>query len=138
MSKQKISKRFKLRVGQILTVLLLILYVAGSSNLEIFHSMVHDHALAVTHSEEEEKDPCHQLIYHHNYDAEQECNHEEHLIASDKCEMCDLAFRGDQNFLSNPASSNVEFPSRQFDFYKLSLDSYWAVISSSRAPPIHA
>ena len=130
------SKKAKQDVIQMLTLLLLILYVVGTNQWEVIHSFAHDHDTLVSHYDEQEKDPCHRLIYHN--DEGQGCHHESHLAISDKCEMCDLAYHGDQSILSNVSFSTGEFFSKQFNFYKSNLDSYWAVISSSRAPPVLA
>lgn len=71
-------------------------------------------------------------------DVENGCHHDSHLVVSDKCDMCDMAYHGDQTILANHNFSSGEFSSNYFDFYKLNIDSYWAVISSSRAPPARA
>jgi hypothetical protein len=115
------------------TLLLLVLYVCGTSHLELLHSFVHKHEVGVAHSDEQEKDPCHRLIYHN--DTEQGCGHDSHLVVSDKCEMCDLVYHGDHAFLSNIEFEPENFPNKFFSLFKENLDSYWAVISSSRAPP---
>lgn len=127
------SKRVKRSIRQMLALLLLVLYVAVSLKPEIIHSYAHDHMALVSHSDEQETDPCHRLIYHSDFD--QDCNHDSHLVVADKCQMCDLVYHGDKTLLSNISFAAREFGSEHFDFYKLSLDSYWAVISSSRAPP---
>lgn len=118
---------------QILALLLLVFYIAGTSSLQILHVFTHDHEQAVTHSPEQEKDPCHRWIYHH--DAAQSCDHDSHLVASDTGDMCDLVYHGDQallnTFILRISSLKQEF----FCQHKVNLDSYWAVISSSRAPP---
>ena len=127
------TKRLKRGAIQVLTLFVLVLYTAGTSHLEYLHSMFHGHDVAVTHSDAQEKDPCHRLLYHN--DTMQGCDHSSHLIVSDKCEMCDLVYHGDQTMLSDLTLSNGEFSSEHFDLYKSNLGSYWAVISSSRAPP---
>ena len=127
------TKRIKRITGKVFPFLLLVLYFVGTSHPELLHSFAHSHDAFVVHSEEQEKDPCHRLIYHD--DAERGCGHDSHLIVSDRCHMCDLAYHVDHTILSDLAFSTVEFSSAQFDHYKVDLDSYWAVRSSSRAPP---
>jgi hypothetical protein len=117
----------------VLTLLLLLLYVAGTSHLEYLHLLVHSHDVAISHSDEKEKDPCHRLIYHD--DTAQGCSHDSHLVVSDKCQTCDVVYHGDQNLLFTVELSAGVFTSGHFILYKLNLDSYYAVISSSRAPP---
>jgi hypothetical protein len=133
MGKIMLIRTVKRSTGQVLTLLLLVLYIASSSNLEILHSIVHEHDIAIAHSEEQEKDPCHRLVYHNDKQAGH--HHDSHLFVPDKCKLCAVAFHGDQTILPNLASIKVKFWSKHFDFYKRSLDSYWAIISSSRAPP---
>lgn len=130
------SKRLKQNIGQMFGLLLVILYVVGTSQLEFIHSFAHDHEALVSHTPEQEKDPCHRLIYHD--DVEQGCHHHSHLIVSDKCQICDHVYHGDQNLSTNVSFSTLEFSQVQFCIYKQELDSYWAVISSSRAPPVIA
>jgi hypothetical protein len=127
------SKKLKQGINQMLTLLLLVFFVTGSFPVELIHSFAHDHQTIVSHSDDQEKDPCHRLLFHN--DAKEGCDHNSHLIVSDNCQMCDLAYHGDQTNLSNVAFAPAEFASEQFHFYKISLESYWAVISSSRAPP---
>lgn len=123
----------KHRVGRVVTLLLLVLYMAGSSDFEVLHSLVHVHDQIVTHSAEQEHDPCHRSMYHR--DVEQGCDHESHFVVSNKCQMCDLAFHGDQHIVVSLVFNTEKFSSPHFDGYKVKLDSYWCVISSSRAPP---
>lgn len=120
-------------IGQWLILLLLSVYIAGTSQLELLHLFVHSNDFVVAHSDEQEKDPCHRLLYHN--DIEQGCDNHAHLTVSDKCQMCDLVNHGDQNLLSVITFPDADFPQDHFVFHKSDLDCYWAVISSSRAPP---
>ncbi len=112
---------------------LLVFYIAGTSSLQIARAFVHSHEHTVVHSAEAEKDPCHRFIYHN--DVAQSCDHDSHLVASDTCDMCDLAYHGDQALLNIMNFQIVRLKPEFFSHYKVNLDSYWAVISSSRAPP---
>ena len=130
------SKELRRAIQPLVVLLLLVFYVAGTSHLELLHSSVHSHDAIVTHSDEQEGDPCHRFL-HHN-DVEKGCGHDAHLIVSEKCDMCDLGFYGDQNVLTTVVFSCAEFSVHFFGCYKSNVDSYWAVISSSRAPPVLA
>ena len=121
-------------IGKVLTLFFVVLYVAGTTHIEWVHSFVHEHANGVLHSSEEEKDPCHRSIYHS--DVEHGCHHDSHLIVSDKCKMCDLIFHRDYVFSPSAFFLKEEFSTQHFTAYKESIERYWAVISSSRAPPI--
>jgi hypothetical protein len=89
----------------------------------------------VPHSVKQEEDPCHRLIYHS--DKENGCGHDSHYIVSDQCEMCDLAIQSDQSLISSVTIHAPIYFQQPFAIYKDNLDSYQAVISSSRAPPVH-
>lgn len=133
MSRGALLEAVKKSTSQVLTLLLLVLYIASSANLEIFHAIVHQHAVAVDHSEEDEKDPCHRLVYHNDKHAGDD--HGAHFFVPEKCKLCAIAGHGDQSIVPRPNAIVVKFLTNHFDFYKRSLDSYWAIISSSRAPP---
>jgi hypothetical protein len=127
------SKKLMTSAARLSSLLLLLLYVVGTSHLDLLYSFVHNHDVIVTHSDEQEKDPCHKLLYHN--DVKQGCDHKAHLIVSDKCQMCDLIHHGEKSLLTLATFSFGDFSEGHFIFYKSSLDSYLAVISSSRAPP---
>jgi hypothetical protein len=114
--------------------LLVIFYIAGTSSLQILRAFAHDHEHVVIHSAEAEKDPCHRLIYHN--DLAQSCDHDSHVTASDTCDMCDLVYHGDHALLNTILFQTTRLKPEFFSHYKVNLDSYWAVISSSRAPPV--
>ena len=132
MLKSLTKRRFRKTVSQVLTFALLIFYIIGTGKLEI-HSIFDDHAVAISHSEEQEEDPCHRTVYHDDW--QKGCHHATHLIVSDKCQICDCAIHSDQSLVSSHIDSPVPYPIKQFITYKNNLDSYFAVISSSRAPP---
>ena len=133
MLKKTLYKKQHSSILRMLTLLLLVFYIVGTSSLQILHVFTHDHEQAVIHSPEQEKDPCHRLIYHH--DATQSCDHDSHVGASDTCDMCDLAYHGDEALLNSITFRTACLKQEFFSHHKVNLDSYWAVISSSRAPP---
>jgi hypothetical protein len=120
-----------LRLG--ICLLLLGFFVMGSSHLELLHKSIYTHTHAVSHSEADERDSCHRAIYH---DADLNgCEHNFHLVATDKCELCDFISQSDQIVFLNEASVLVchslvdaVFESPQFATLEFS-------ILSSRAPP---
>ena len=132
MGKGILTKEVKRSIGKVLTLFLLGLYIVGTSHLEVLHSFTH-HDYFVTHSAEEEKDPCHLSIYHP--ETAQGCDHDAHLTVSDKCQVCDLVYHSDPTVLPNVSFATHEFLSVHFDAYVVNLGGYCAVISSSRAPP---
>lgn len=120
-------------MGKVVAVSLLLLYIAGTSQLEWVHSFAHDQGQRVSHGDEQELDPCHRQI-HHN-DKEQGCDHDAHLIVSDKCQMCDLACQADQTIFCAVDFATADFLAYYIAFYKGNPGSYRSLLSSSRAPP---
>ena len=134
MIKRVVMKKTGSSAVRALTLLLMILYISGSTSIELLHSMLdNDQVTAVAHTQKQEQDPCHRIIYHN--DTEHGCDDDSHLIASDKCDMCDVAFHADQTGLPDVSFSAEHFLNAHFSLYKANLDSYCAVIASSRAPP---
>lgn len=132
--RNRLLEKVNSTIGKMLPLFFVVLYVVGTTHIEWVHSFAHEHANGVLHSGEEEKDPCHRSIYHN--DIEHGCHHDSHLIVSDKCKMCDLVSHGDYVFLPPAFFLKEEFLTQHFTAYKESLERYWSVISSSRAPPI--
>lgn len=114
-------------------ILLLTFYVAGPSGFELLHELSHSHRHLVSHSEPQEKDPCHRAIYHH--DVEKGCGHNSHIVVTDKCELCDMIFHTDQIVLSNSESTARQFISTEFAFCSTEFVSTGQSILPSRAPP---
>lgn len=133
MRQRSMTKTIRSGVGKILTACFVMLYVGGTSHLEWIHSLTHQHDVIVSHSNDQENDPCHRSIYHG--DIEHGCHHDSHLGASDKCQMCDMVCHADQIFVVHADLLKGEFARTYFAFFKQSIDSYSAVILSSRAPP---
>jgi len=71
-------------------LLLLLLYVLGSSNLELVHQLSHPYEAAELHSVQHESDPCHVAVYHQKRDGG--CGHTSHFVKEDKCSLCDIQF----------------------------------------------
>lgn len=132
MTKRIISRRNRRSIGSMLNLLLVVLYMLSSPGAGILHSIVHETKQVVSHAGEDEKDPCHRSIYHNG--TQGGCSHGTHLIASDKCPMCDIVFHVDQDVSIRLSVSHID-SSEPFGLYRSLLDSHHAVISSSRAPP---
>jgi hypothetical protein len=130
------SSKLQRIIVRMSALLLLIVYVSATSHLELIHSFVHEHKESILHSAEHENDPCHRLLYHS--DNDEGCHHDSHLVVLDKCQMCDLACHGDQTITSDLSYLVNYFKSKPGVFYKSHLESYSAVIYSSRAPPVRA
>jgi hypothetical protein len=114
-------------------VLLLAFFVVGNSQRETIHQFFHSHDHLVSHTEAQEKDPCHREIYHH--DKEKGCGHHSHIVVTDECDLCDLIFHTDQILLSDFERSSVEFLAVDFVFSLPDFVGTGQSIDSSRAPP---
>ena len=123
----------KCRMAVLGPFLLLILYLVGTSQLGFLYAFGHDHEVQISHSYKEEKDPCHRQIYHN--DVEAGCDHDVHLTISDKCYLCDFAVHTDKTLLTPALPLTLKFDQNFVSFCKSNPDNYWAVLSSSRAPP---
>lgn len=114
---------------------MIVLYSVCTSLAGVLHAVVHAHEVAVTHSAVQEKDPCHRMLYHGEAAA---CDHDAHLIDSDKCPLCDVVCHVGQAIVTDFVVSPIPYTRLYFSCYKQRLDNYWAVLSSSRAPPAQA
>jgi hypothetical protein len=73
----------------------LALYIAGSTG----YGLLHQHSSQVSHSIEEENDPCHKAIYH--VEQENACEHGSHISKKESCCDCHLLFHSDQIIFRN-------------------------------------
>lgn len=113
--------------------LVVLLYIVSTTLPGVLHALVHDHEVA--HTVAHEHDPCHRVLYHGEAAA---CDHDAHLIDSDECPVCDVACHADHIVVPNVIVPQAVYAQHYFPCYKQRLDSYWAVLSSSRAPPARA
>jgi hypothetical protein len=80
------GRRFSISVKGLCGVFLLLFYFIGNNQVNTFHNLYHDHSNLVTHTADQEKDPCHLSVYH--YDGSNGCSHKEHLSVNEKCDLC--------------------------------------------------
>lgn len=111
-------------------IFLLLIYGAGSIELQSIHNLLHDHA--AMHSSEAEKDPCHRAIYHHEKDG---CHHSSHVSQSKKCPLCQFSFHGDEWVSAEALEQPVHFTKVLKNNIALSLIASSPAQQSSRAPP---
>jgi hypothetical protein len=116
----------------VFSILLLVFYVAGASQMEALHLLFHTHS-QISHSEEQEKDPCHLSVYH--LEVEKGCGHHAHIVVTDKCELCDVICYTDSILLSAHESQAPEFFTIDFVLASVDIVDVGQTIVSSRAPP---
>ena len=131
---KRVIERSKPRTAVLGAFLLLLLYLIVTSQTGLLHAFGHNHNVHITHTFIDENDPCHRLIYHNDVAAG--CDLDIHLSLSDKCDLCDFAIDPEKILLTPAIYLTITFDSNFVSFYKSNLDSYWAVLSSSRAPPL--
>jgi hypothetical protein len=115
-----------------LSALLILIYLVGAFQSNSIHEFVHHESIEL-HSEQNEQDECHQVIYHHGKET---CGHKIHISASDKCSLCHLVFHSEQ-LLPDDRYSIGKDPVCQpgTDHYSFS-NSFYAGLLSARAPPV--
>ena len=67
-------------------VLLALLYTAGSLQIDSLHRLIHQHGERTLHTPEQEQDPCHRVVFHHQ--TKGACEHPTHFSESKKCPLC--------------------------------------------------
>lgn len=116
-------------------LVLLCVYLIGTVEVSSLHQLFHDPVdKEVLHSEINEQNSCHQILYHNA--QEKSCEHPTHIAAAKKCSWCQLSI---QSFHLFDTKSIVEL-----DFSveaRLALtDSFQAgkpsLLLAPRAPPI--
>lgn len=82
---------FSASLTSCLALVLLLLYVAGSVQIEGFHHLLHAEEVTELHSLQHEQDSCHKAIYHQ--ETENTCDHSSHVVQLKKCPVCELSFQ---------------------------------------------
>jgi hypothetical protein len=88
------------------SILLLLLYLVGNTQIESIHKLFHSHSNSLNHSVEQEKDPCHRTIYHQV--KKDGCEHNSHLVKVQKCSLCQVLFHSDQIVFSDLPSKPLQ------------------------------
>jgi hypothetical protein len=111
--------------------LLLLIYSAGSVQLETLHTLFHEHD--ELHTSELEKDPCHRAVYHHEKEG---CEHKSHVTEQKKCSLCQFSFHADQWIGLNSSIRSIRFADGSKCGIILSSAADLFVQQPSRAPPV--
>jgi hypothetical protein len=114
-------------------ITLLLLYVAGTVEIDSLHSYVHPEKADFRNPAAQEKDPCHLAIYHNVHDNG--CHHKTHLVVSYKCPFCQISLHTEHVVGDRISYESVIFERRT----NKSLTNLFilppASERSSRAPP---
>jgi hypothetical protein len=79
-------KTLKTALWGCVVLLMVVIYLAGAIQFNAIHAALHASNQEELHSPENEKEACHQAIYHQV--PEGSCDHKTHLVANDKCALC--------------------------------------------------
>jgi hypothetical protein len=95
----------RLRFQSWIAALLLSLYIAATIGTDLVHQVFHEHQNAALHTAQQEKDPCHRSVYHHDTHG---CDHQAHVSKIEKGKHCHVLFHTDQLTFDNiPHTNNV-------------------------------
>ena len=130
---RNMAKRLRGRLKALSAVLLLLLYVMGSVQVETFHETLHSFEKSL-HSSDQEKDPCHRAIYHETNN--EGCDHKTHVTAVKKCPLCHVVPFNAQGVA---ASQSFQPKDHSNDFNNFSFSHHVKEIFTdlpARAPPV--
>jgi len=126
--------RYRFSVRAVIAALMLVIYTTGTTGIDLFHHLFHDHAAPPLHTEVSEQDPCHRFIYHQ--DKENGCNHKAHLTKAEKCKFSHVVFQSSQ-LLVHSAFTESSFADYSVPGYYYFCDSKTDCITQSlRGPPV--
>jgi hypothetical protein len=128
-----IRKQMERGMKAVLYSLLLTIYITGSSRIDVLHQALHSHENFISHSQAQEKDPCHRSIYHK--ETSKGCGHHSHVVVSDTCELCDLISNADELLLADIKYSEADYFVTDYPSLSAHLVGKRISISSSRGPP---
>jgi hypothetical protein len=113
--------------------MLLILYIAGNTQFETIHQLLHAHRIE-QHSEAQEKNPCHQRIFHEA--KGKGCEHKVHLTDNKDCPLSHVITNGDHLSSHQKFPGAFRFPTIKSTFVDRSIQFNTSGILPSRAPPL--
>jgi hypothetical protein len=79
-------------------ILLLIFYLLASHVQDIHRSLHKEHQQSVLHSPQQEEDPCHRNLFHHE---ENTCEHKTHISNAERCSLCEWVIEKEEWIASN-------------------------------------
>lgn len=114
-------------------ILLLIFYVFGSHVQEIHRSLHSDHQQSVLHYPQQEEDPCHRNLFHHEKNA---CEHKTHISNSEKCSLCEWNAYKEEWIASNESIGRVNYIAIINSAVVSFIITDLSIHLCSRAPPV--
>ena len=126
------------RVGLMtyLSIPFLLLYLAGTVELDSFHGLFHSNEESTLHSAQQEENSCHNAIYHQQ--KNNVCHHQSHITQLKKCPLCHIVFHSvhlsSVRFSTEPLVRVENFKVKS----SLQLPSDFLFLLPSRGPPSHS
>ncbi len=120
---------------QLLAVLVLLsVYLAGALELSTLHTLFHDPVAEQNlHSEINEKNSCHQVLYHN---AKESCEHPTHFTAVKKCAFCQLSIQSYHLFDANSTQQLAFYSRTELAFTHAPISGEPCFHLAPRAPPL--
>ena len=84
-------KEFNHQSGRLLICMMILLYLAGSLQIDSFHKLIHKHQREVSHTPEVESNGCHVALFHNQ--GKGSCAHPTHFSEDKKCPWCYASFQ---------------------------------------------
>ena len=135
-STRKNKKKKRVSLVAYLSVPFLLLYLAGTVELDSFHGLFHSTDEQVLHSAQQEENSCHNAIYHQQ--KKNVCHHLSHITQLKKCPLCHVVFHSTHlssvSFLHEPIVSSKSFKENK----ELDGSSTFLALRSSRGPPANS
>lgn len=121
------------RLPSLIALTLLVLYVSCYLHTEVIHHLSHTQKVQDLHSIENEKNPCHRSVYHHE---KKSCEHKAHLTKSDTCSECQFSI--DHNkYLDTQQLAATIVHYNSFEVIAIAFFiADFSIHRSDRAPPV--
>lgn len=115
------------------SILFVVLYLLTSFRIADLHRFTHDADHTVDHSPTEERNPCHQTLYHQVAKA---CKHKFHLTQDKSCSLCDAIVHPAHIFEPISENESVILPATDVFVALPSFIESVTYTSSDRGPPL--
>jgi hypothetical protein len=115
-------------------LLLLFLYLASSVQVDTLHHLVHPDDHIAIHSPENERDTCHQSIYHGGLNTG--CEHKSHFSEFKKCPLCQYATHSVHLYSTQPFERVLTNPNVFQDTDNTGKAGGISIQRFSRGPPV--
>lgn len=112
---------------------LIVLYLAGSLQLDSLHRLLHQHDEKSVHTEELEQNACHRTVFHQA--TQNACDHPTHISENKKCPWCFGSVQYETIPQSGVDSFDFKYFRKQKSFYHPSLLNSEVSSANSRGPP---